>query len=88
MSERFSIVKTINIDKIFEEIDNYIMITGETNPYIFMNEDTSKAIDDEVGVVKWIDPSAKSNYKGIEATFTGYKIFINNDLEFGIVEIR
>ena len=88
MGERFSIVKTINIDKIFEEIDNYIMITGETNPYIFMNEDTSKAIDDEVGIVKWIDPSAKSNYKGIEATFTGYKIFINNDLKFGIVEIR
>ena len=88
MSERFSIVKTINIDKIFEEIDNYIMITGETNPYIFMNEDTSKAIDDEVGIVKWIDPSSKSNYKGIEATFTGYKIFINNDLKFGIVEIR
>ena len=88
MSERFSIVKTINIDKIFEEIDNYIMTTGETNPYIFMNEDTSKAIDNEVGIVKWIDPSAKSNYKGIEATFTGYKIFINNDLKFGIVEIR
>ena len=88
MGERFSIVKTINIDKIFEEIDNYIMITGETNPYIFMNEDTSKAIDDEVGIAKWIDPSAKSNYKGIEATFTGYKIFINNDLKFGIVEIR
>lgn len=91
MSRKFSIVRTLDTDKIIEEIDSYMMITGEFNPYIFMSEETSKAIEEEVAekvTVEWLDPSLKSNYKGTEATFAGCKVFINNDLKFGVVEIR
>ena len=87
MSRKFTIVRTLDIDKIIEEIDSYVMITGEFNPYIFMSEETSKAIEKEV-MVEWLDPSLKSNYKGKEVTFAGCKVFINNDLKFGVVEIR
>ena len=88
MSRKFSIVKTIDVDKIVEEIDNHIRTTGEFSPYIFMSEDTMKAVEGGLPEVKWADPSLKANYKGKQAAFTGYKVFTNNDLKFGIVEIR
>ena len=90
MSRKFSIVRTLDIDKIIEEIDSYVMITGEFDPYIFMSEETSKAIEKEV-VVEWIDPldpSLKLNRKYKVDTFAGHKVFINNDLKFGVIEIR
>jgi hypothetical protein len=59
-----------------------------------MNEDTARAIESEVGVNDIIidnDTLAnkiKNTKGGIYATYTGCKVFINNDLKFGIVEIR
>ena len=87
MSRKFSIVKTIDIDKIIEEIDKYIRTTGEFHPYIFMSEDTMKAVENELPEVNYIDPSLRANYRK-QSTFTGYKVFVDNDLKFGIVEIR
>jgi hypothetical protein len=53
-----------------------------------MSEETIKAIEKEFPIVEYIDSSLKPKYKGKEGTFVGYKVFINNDLNFGIVEIR
>lgn len=83
MSRKFSIVRTIDIGKIIEEIDNYIMITGELTPYVFMSEDTIKAIEKEFSTTY-----KDTTYKGKKTTFAGYRVFINDDLRFGIVEIR
>lgn len=96
MSRKFSItVTTVTIDlsKIDDEITKYINLNGNFNPYIFMNEDTARAIENEVGahdiVVGGVDLPNKRNTKdGMYATYSGYKVFINNDLRFGIVEIR
>ena len=94
MGRKFSIVATIDLSRIDDEIEEYVSLNGSFDPYIFMNEDTVRAIENEVGahdivVVDGIDLSNKRNTKdGMYATYSGYKMFINNDLRFGIVEIR
>ena len=91
MSRIFSIMTTINLDKLDREIEEYIQCSGNFDPYIFMSEDTMGAIEKEFPTTEYtecLDPSLKSKYKGVEATYTGYKVFVNNDLKYGIVEIR
>lgn len=87
MSRKFSIVSTVNLDTLYDEIEDYIGCNGNINPYIFMSEDTIKAIEYEVGVDNFTN---KINVKdrGYKATCFGHRVFINNDLRFGIVEIR
>ena len=92
MSKKFSIVTTIDVGKIDEEITKYVNLNGNFDPYIFMNEDTASVITNEVGVDIVIDsndlPHKRNAKNGISASYAGYKVFINNDLTFGIVEIR
>lgn len=80
----FSIMTTISFDKLDKEIEQYIRQTGRHDPYIFMNEDTANAIADEFQN----DFSNVRLKDGKQAIYTGYKVFINNDLKFGVVEIR
>lgn len=91
-SRKFSIVKTIDIDRIFNEIDNYINQNSYGYlPYLFMSRETADAIEHEVEKCSpTYDASLPNNRSkdGIYGKFTGYKIFINNDLKFGEVEIR
>lgn len=86
MSRKFS-VTAIDLDKIYDEIENYVNQNGDFNPYIFMNEDTARAILFEVGVAFQVVKKDAED-RMYNATFAGYKVFINNDLRFGIVEIR
>lgn len=94
MSKKFSIVTTIDISRIDQEITKYVNLNGDFDPYIFMNEDTARAIENEVGahdiMIDGVDLPNKRNAKdgGMYATYSGHKVFINNDLRFGIVEIR
>lgn len=85
MSKTFSIVKTIDLDMLISELDSYIYKTGETNPYIFMHRDTADAITCEV--VPNILPSTNLS-SGVKGRFCGCKVFIDNELRFGEVEIR
>ena len=84
MSNKFSIMTTINLERLDNEIDRHINLTTNFNPYIFMSEDTAKAIATEVGA----DFSTTGVSEGYTYTYRGYKLFINNDLKIGIVEIR
>lgn len=91
MSKKFSITKTIDIDKLKENISLYRYETGEMSPYIFMNNETIKAMNDEY--FKLIDPIAECYLRskcanGLLAKYEGYKIFLDNELKFGEVEIR
>lgn len=93
MSRKFSIVATVDLSKIKDEIEKYIQTNGNLDPYIFMNEDTIRAIENEIGaddvVVSGVDlPNKRNTKNGMYATYCGCKVFINNDLRFGIVEIR
>ena len=88
MGKKFSILKTIDIDKLYKDVNEYIYETGEKNPYIFMHNDTIEAIANEV-----VEPYMKKNKNyitrsGVVAEYCGYKIFSNNELKFGEIELR
>lgn len=86
MSERFSILKCINLDVLEDKIDEYVRKNNES-PYIFMNEDTADAIAYTYEVI----PHTHRNvtYKnGIVGRYCGYKVFLDNDLKLGEIEIR
>ena len=96
MSRKFSIISTINFDKLDNEIEEYVQRNGNFDPYIFMSEDTANAIESEYEVefgfsTKEMNANVKpkgDTKNGIKATYCGHKVFINNDLRYGIVEIR
>ena len=88
MSKKFSIIKTVDIDKLYTDVHKYVYETGEKNPYIFMCDDTIDAIAKEV-----MEPyMTKGKYfvakNGVVAEYCGYKIFSNNELKFGEIELR
>lgn len=85
MSKTFSIVKTIDVDKLHSEIGRYLS-SNENKPYIFMNFDTIETIAHET-ILK-IVPSTRAKYNGYVALVEGNKVFVDNDLSFGEVEIR
>jgi uncharacterized pyridoxal phosphate-containing UPF0001 family protein len=87
MKKKFSIIKTIDLNKLTDEIDKYIMQTGEANPYIFMHIDTMQAIDNAF-TTDFREPIHTSDCKGAIGYWEGYRMFIDNSLEFGEVEIR
>ena len=91
MSKKFSIARAVNLSKLHENIQCYICETGENNPYIFANEETihemSKDYLERVDVL--CEQILRSKYpNGIIGKYEGYKIFQDNDLKFGEVEIR
>lgn len=96
MSRKFPIANVrsveINFDKVSEEIYEYTMLNGE-EPYLFMHINTFKAILAKLqSTLKTLfDPVyAAKTFEGtdVKALYEGCKVFINNDLHFGIVEIR
>ena len=86
MSKKFSIVKTkIDVNKLFNSIEEYSII-NEENPYLFMNKDT---IDELISIVGYSPDGlfgSQSNY--MCGYFQGHKVFCDNTLKFGEVEIR
>lgn len=87
MNRKFSIVQKIDMTELDRIIDKYQCHTGETNPYLFMNKSTIDAIptvDDTLHDLYQI--TAKIN--GLIGYYQGYKIFRDDTLDFGEVEIR
>lgn len=86
MSKKFSIVRTIDFEKLDYEIGLYQAINEETNPYLFMNKDTVYAIISSYKIFNTcLYENRSDDCKGY---YRGHKVFIDNDLEFGEVEIR
>lgn len=85
MSKKFSIIKEIDLDKLRRQIDLFRHETGETNPYLFMSYETMNKICDPL-----IDWKMFINYNPNQliARFEGYKVFNDNELSYGEVEIR
>ena len=82
---KFSIITTIDLNRIDKEIEKYVNLNGNFDPYIFMSSDTAKAIANQVAVDTQALKAIKNN---ASSTYMGYRLFINDDLKFGIVEIR
>lgn len=88
MIGRFSILRSLDVEKINENINIYECETGEV-PYLFMNEETINALCNEIGDCFVTKESFESlSSQGMVGSFNGYKFYPNNDLEFGKVEIR
>ena len=93
MSKKFSIT-TIDLDKISKEIAYYKIKNNDgLDPYIFMSDETVGAIERELGIYNWaIDnetlANGLNNTSKVYGAYMGYKLFIDNDLKFGVVEIR
>ena len=84
MSKKFSIVKTIDLNTLRKQIENYKIETGEINPYLFMNLDTIKQIGEQAGV-----PVKTFCLNGYEiGLFEGNNVFLHEGLKYGEVEIR
>ena len=88
MSKKFSILKTIDIDKLYKDVNEYIYETGEKNPYIFMCDETANAISEEVMEPYMIKNKHFFDRNGVIAEYCGYRIFSNNELKFGEIELR
>ena len=90
MSKKFSIVKTLDFGKLDYEIDGYMAMTGEKNPYLFMNKDTVDAIasDHEAICVRPYEAIFATHREDRKGYYCGYKVFMDNELKFGEIEIR
>ena len=86
MSKKFSIVRTkIDINKLLNNIEEYSII-HMTNTYLFMNKDTIDELISQVGYKPDGLFGNQSNY--MCGYFRGHKLFCDNTLNFGEVEIR
>lgn len=91
MSRTFSIVKAVDLDRLDREINTYINVTGERNPYIFMSNDTADAIANVTNPldVFWTRKDFNVQLKtGARGEYIGYSVFVNDNLKFGEIEIR
>lgn len=74
---------TVNNNKLLEEINRYELLTNQ-NAYLFMSKDTIDAL--ALASLPFSDPD--SYKESIMCKFKGRKVFQNDELEFGEVEIR
>lgn len=87
MNRKFSIAQKIDVSELDRMIDKYKCSTGETNPYLFMNKSTIDAIptvDDTLYNLQQIC----AKVSGIVGYYCDYKVFRDDTLDFGEVEIR
>ena len=85
MIGRFSILKSLDLEKIDTNIKIYEAQTGN-RPYLFMSNETSDAICKEVE--SNLGLLSKKTKNCIYNLWGCYKVFLNDDLEFGEVELR
>ena len=91
MSKKFSIIKTMDLDKLYEEIGVY-NCKYVNEPYIFANDKTIDAIVAEmfskVTVYERVSTSARDKTASPRCKCYGCKVFADNTLEFGEIELR
>ena len=87
MSKKFSIVQSVDLNKLRNEINEYKSQTNCSEPYLFMSEETIAAVLKEHPDTC---PYASKVFvnRGVIGMYTGYKVFVDDDLTFGMVEIR
>ena len=85
-------ISKLDFDKLNKEIDKYVN-ENQQKPYIFMHNDTAKAL---MNVLETKRSDAKlllleklnAELNGIAGYYNDCKIFKNNALEYGEVEIK
>ena len=83
---KFSIVNSINVNKLNEEIAKFPMIKSYA-PYIFINENTARElIADCIVEYSYEDITIKDGNR--IGTYQGCKVFMDDTKAFGEVELR
>ena len=89
--EIFSIIDKINVDKLNTKIAEFVYREGH-EPYIFANKETLDALVKPIEQeLKFISASTGvvSSFKGcIVGKYQGNKMFEDNTLKFGEIELR
>lgn len=90
--ETFSIVEKINVDKLNTKIAEFVYSEGH-EPYIFANKETLDALvkpieQAEIFTNSW-GIGLVSSFKGcLVGKYQGNKMFEDNTLKFGEIELR
>lgn len=87
MSKKISIAKAVDVDRLRENISLYRHETGVMIPYIFANNETIYEIGKRCNCLEKYCLSYFIN-KYVGYFEGGYKLFLDNTLSFGEVEIR
>ena len=95
MSKKFSILKSLDTTKLDKQIYEYECATGEV-PYLFMANSTGNAMlkevcancDSVIYATDFTEMLRIMNPGAAIGAYKGYKVYENNDLPFGEVEIR
>jgi len=91
MAEKFSIVKQLNMMKLNEKLSEFFNVNGYI-PKIFASNETLKALkkpyEQEMKHIEFIDGGVLVKAEGLIGEYQGYKMFEDNALEFGEIELR
>ena len=89
--EKFSLVEKINADKLNTKIAEFIYRKGH-RPYIFANKETIEALvnptEQELKFVSAITDVITSLKSRLVGRYQGNKMFEDDTLEFGEIELR
>lgn len=91
MAEKFSIVKQLDTEQLSEKIAYFAYENGH-DPYIFANNATLEALkkpyEQEMKRIEFIDGGVLAKAEGLIGKYQGYKMFEDNTLKFGEIELR
>ena len=89
MAEKFSIVKQLDTEKLSGKIAYFVYENGH-DPYIFANHETLEALKKpyEQEMVFTHFDGKKILCKGLISRYQGYKMFEDNTLKYGEIELR
>ena len=91
MTEKFSIVKQFDTEKLNEKTAYFVYENGH-DPYIFANNTTlevlMKPYKQEMKYVEFVDGGVIKKAEGLIGKYQGYKMFEDNTLDFGEIELR
>lgn len=89
--ETFSIVENINVDKLNTKIAEFVYREGH-DPYIFANKKTLdalvKPIEQELKFISAATGAVSSFKTCLVGKYQGDKMFEDNTLKFGDIELR
>ena len=91
MREKFSIIKQLDTEKLNEKIAYFVYENGH-DPYIFANYATLGALvkpyEQEMKYVEFVNGGVIKKAEGLIGKYQGYKMFEDNTLDFGEIELR
>lgn len=95
---KFSITKGLDLGRLnqkIEEVTSKLEVHQMGDPYIFMSKDTLDVFMDNILIheikVSALDESIPRKYyynQTIFGRYHGCKVFVDNDLEYGEIELR